>query len=132
MVIDTSALLAILLAEQEAADFSRLIAGDPKRLVSALTALEAAIVIHARKGPSGVRELDLLLHATGALVVSLDADQVLVARAAYEKYGKGHHPAGLNLGDCCSYALARTSGEPLLFKGDDFGKTDVPVIAIRA
>jgi ribonuclease VapC len=92
--------------------------------VSALSALKAAIVIHARKGPTGLRELDLLLHSAGATVVSFDAEQVLLARSAYEKYGKGHHPAALNLGDCCSYALSRSSGESLLFKGNDFSRTD--------
>lgn len=128
MVIDTSALLAILLGELEAEDFSRSIARDPKRLVSALSALEAAIVIHARKGPGGLRELDLLLHSAGATIVSFDADQALLARSAYEKYGKGHHPAALNLGNCCSYALSRSSGEPLLFKGNDFSRTDVVAV----
>jgi ribonuclease VapC len=128
MVIDASALLAILLGEPEAADFSRAIAADSKRLASALSVLEAAIVIHTRKGPAGGRELDLLLHSAAVTIVSLDADQVLLARAAYEKYGKGHHPAALNLGDCCSYALSRASGEPLLFKGDDFPRTDVVVV----
>jgi ribonuclease VapC len=128
MAIDASALLAILLGEPEAAGFSRAIAGDPKRLVSALSTLEAAIVIRGRKGPGGLRELDLLLHSSGAQVVSVDSDQVLIARAAYENYGKGHHPAALNLGDCCSYALSRSSGEPLLFKGNDFSKTDVAVV----
>ena len=128
MVIDTSALLAILLGEPEAEDFSRSIARDPKRLVSALSALEAAIVIHARKGPGGVRELDLLLHSAGATIVSFDADQALLARSAYEKYGKGYHPAALNLGDCCSYALSFSSGEPLLFKGNDFSQTDVMAV----
>ena len=125
MVIDASVLLAILLVEPEAEGFSRSIAGDPKRLVSALSALEAAIVIHTRKGPSGVRELDLLLQSAGATIVSVDADQVLLARAAYETFGKGRHPAALNLGNCCSYALSRSSGEPLLFKGNDFSQTDV-------
>jgi ribonuclease VapC len=128
MVIDASALLAILLGEPEAEEFSRSIAGDSKRLVSALSALEAAIVIHARKGAAGLRELDLLVHSAGATIVSFDADQVLLARSAYEKYGKGYHPAALNLGDCCSYALSRSSGEPLLFKGNDFSKTDVEVV----
>lgn len=126
MVIDSSALLAILLREPDAERFARAIAGDPRRLVSAVSALEAAIVIHSRKGPAGVRELDLLVHAAGLTIVSLDADQVQLARAAYERYGKGHHPAALNLGDCCSYALACSSGQPLLFKGDDFPRTDVP------
>jgi len=125
MVIDTSALLAILLGEPEAADFSRAIAADPKRLVSAFSALEAAIVILSRKGAAGTRELDLLLHSAGVTIVSFEADQALLARAAYEKYGKGYHPAALNLGDCCSYALSRSSGEPLLFKGNDFSKTDI-------
>jgi ribonuclease VapC len=127
MVIDTSALLAILLGEPEAADFSRAIAADPKRLVSAFSALEAAIVILSRKGPAGTRELDLLLHSAGVTIVSFEADQALLARAAYEKYGKGYHPAALNLGDCCSYALSRSSGEPLLFKGNDFSRTDIGV-----
>ena len=128
MVIDASALLAILLGEPEAEEFSRAIASDSKRLVSALSALEAAIVIHSRKGPAGLRELDLLVHSAGATVVSLDGEQVLLARSAYEQYGKGHHPAALNLGDCCSYALSRSSGEPLLFKGNDFSRTDVVAV----
>jgi ribonuclease VapC len=129
MVIDASALLAILLVEPDAIAFSQAIEDDPKRLVSALSALEAAIVIHSRKGPAGIRELDLLLLSASATIVSLDAEQVLLARAAYERYGKGHHPAALNLGDCCSYALSRTSGEPLLFKGNDFSQTDLVLVA---
>ncbi len=128
MVIDASALLSILLGEPEAEELSRAIASDSSRLVSALSALEAAIVIHSRKGPAGIRDLDLLLHSAGATVVSFDADQVLLARTAYERYGKGHHPAALNLGDCCSYALSLSSGEPLLFKGNDFSRTDVATV----
>jgi ribonuclease VapC len=131
MVIDTSALIAILLGEPEAEDLAQVIARDARRLVSAFSAFEAAAVIHGRKGPGGIRELDLLLHALGAAIVSLDADQILLARAAYEKFGKGQHPAALNLGDCCSYALARFSGEPLLFKGTDFTRTDVSVVSIH-
>jgi ribonuclease VapC len=127
MVIDTSALLAILLGEPEADEFSQAISRDSRRLVSSMSALEAAVVLYARKGRGGVLELDLLLHSAGAIVVSLDADQALLARTAYETYGKGHHPAALNLGDCCSYALARSSGEPLLFKGNDFSRTDVAI-----
>ena len=130
MVIDSSALLAILLAESESEACMRAIADDPRRLVSALSALEAAIVIHARKGPAGVRELDLLLHAARLTIVSFDADQVLLARAAYETYGRGQHPAALNLGDCCSYALARSSGEPLLFKGQDFSQANVALVSL--
>jgi ribonuclease VapC len=96
-----------------------------------VSVLESAIVLRARKGAAGVCELDLLLHAAGITVVSFDADQALQARAAYEKYGKGVHPAGLNLGDCCTYALARSSGEPLLFKGEDFPLTDLPAVRLR-
>jgi ribonuclease VapC len=128
MVIDTSALLAILLGEAEAEEFSRAIGNDPKHLVSAFSALEAAVVLHARKGPAAVLELDLLLHTTSATIVSFDAEQALLARRAYETYGKGHHSAALNLGDCCSYALSRSSGEPLLFKGNDFSKTDAVLV----
>jgi ribonuclease VapC len=129
MVIDSSAVLAILLREPEAEAFARAIAGDPRRLMSAVSALETAVVVHARKGPPGVRELDLLLHAAGVKIVSFDPEQVLLARAAYEKYGKGHHPAALNLGDCCSYALAVSAGQPLLFKGKDFSQTDLRAAA---
>ena len=131
MVIDSSALLAILLREPEAEPFAQAIAGDPRRLMSAVSALETVIVIHARKGPAGVRELDLLLHSAGIKIISFDADQVLLARAAYEKYGKGHHPAALNLGDCCSYALAMSAGQALLFKGNDFSQTDLPSVRHR-
>lgn len=125
MVIDTSALVAILLEEPEEEVFAKRIADDPKRLVSAFTALEAGIVIEARKGESGGRELDLLLHQAKIDIVPLTAEQFEVARVAWRKYGKGRHPAGLNIGDCCSYALAKCAGEPLLFKGKDFTHTDI-------
>lgn len=125
MVIDTSALCAILFKEPERDALADAIGEDVVRLVSTPTAFEAAIVLLARKGPAGVRELDLLLHAIGCDIVGFGADHVLLARDAYRRFGKGRHPAGLNLGDCCSYALARSSGEALLFKGDDFTRTDV-------
>lgn len=91
MVIDTSALLAILLAEPEAEPFARAIAGDPRRLVSSVSAFEASIVIRTRKGPAGVRELDLLIHSAAMSIVSFDEEQVQIARTAYESYGKGRH-----------------------------------------
>jgi ribonuclease VapC len=125
MVIDTSALVAILLGELEAEPFALAIAGDPKRLVSTFTALETAIVIEAKKGESGGRELDLLLHQARIEMAPLTAEQFEIARSAWRRYGKGRHPAGLNIGDCCSYALAKCAGEPLLFKGDDFSQTDI-------
>lgn len=125
MVIDSSAILAILLGEPEAASLAAAIAREPKRLISAVSMLETSIVVETRKGSAGAGELDLLVHRAGIRIADMNADQVQLARAAYARYGKGRHRAGLNLGDCCSYALARYSGEPLLFKGNDFGETDI-------
>lgn len=125
MVIDTSAILAILFGEPEAESFIHAIASDQRRLVSAFTILETAAVLMSRKGSAAVRELDLLLHGARITVVSFDPDQARIARNAYETFGKGRHPAALNLGDCCSYALARSSGEALLFKGNDFSQSDI-------
>jgi ribonuclease VapC len=125
MVIDSSALLALLLADPEAETFARAIAADPRRRASAFSILETAIVVETKKGENAGRELDLLLHRAQIDVVVMDAAQVELARSAYRRFGKGRHPAGLNIGDCCSYALSRFTGEPLLFKGDDFARTDV-------
>ena len=125
MVVDTSALLAVLFGEPEANRISRAIASDPRRLATAFSVLEAAIVVEARKGEPGGRELDLLLHRIDLESVPLTASHVEVARDAWRKFGRGNHPANLNIGDRCAYALARVSGEPLLFKGDDFARTDV-------
>lgn len=128
MVIDSSALIAILLEEPEARAFAEAIAADPKRLVSVFTFLETGIVIEAKKGEAGGRELDLLMHRAGIKIIEMDSGQVDLARSAWRSFGKGHHPAGLNIGDCCSYALSKYSGEPLLFKGNDFSKTDVEAV----
>lgn len=125
MVLDTSAILAILLEEPEAAQFVHLIGEDRVRLCSAVTFVEASIVLRNRKGERGQQKLDLFLRRAKVQIVAVDAKQAEVARDAYEKFGKGKHPAGLNLGDCFSYALAKAANEPLLFKGDDFSKTDV-------
>jgi ribonuclease VapC len=125
MVIDTSALIAILLGEPERDVFSRLIAEDPKRLIGSFTALETGIVIEAKKGEAGGREFDLLMHRTEMEIVAMDSRQFEIARRAWRVYGKGRHPAGLNIGDCCSYALAKYAGEKLLFKGKDFSQTDI-------
>lgn len=129
MVVDSSALLAILLREPEAEAFARLVAATPRPLISSFSVLETSVVLLQRKGDDGPRLLDALLHAIRAEVVSLNADQADAARDAYLRFGKGRHPAGLNPGDCCSYALARTSGLPLLFKGRDFARTDVAAAA---
>ena len=125
MVIDTSAMIAIFLAEPERQKFLELIRQDGSRLISAPNALETAIVLEARHGAVAGREFDLFLHRLNIELVSVDAAQIEVARAAWRKYGKGRHPAGLNFVDCFAYSLAKTSGEPLLAKGDDFPKTDV-------
>jgi len=131
MVLDTSAIVAILFDEPERDRFARAIAGDPTRLVSAGTLLEAGIVVEARRGESAGRELDLLLHRMRATVVALDEQQADIARSAWRRYGKGNHPAGLNLGDCFAYALARVSGQALLHKGDDFGLADIDVVRVE-
>ena len=125
MVIDTSALIAILFGEPEALSFTRALADETLKLISSFNALETGIVVEARKGEAGGREFDLLLHRAQIEIVAMNADQAELARAAWRKYGKGNHPAGLNIGDCCAYALAKYSGEPLLFKGDDFNQTDI-------
>lgn len=130
MVIDTSAVIAILLGEPEAENFARAILGDGKRLMSAFSVLEAGIIIEAKKGAAGGRELDLLLHRARIDVAAFTADQQELALAAWRKFGKGRHPAGLNIGDCCSYALARSANEPLLFKGADFSRTDIQSASI--
>lgn len=130
MVIDTSAVLCVLLGEPEADRFVRAMAAGATRLMSTFSLFEAAAVIESRKGPAGGRELDLLLHEAGVAVVPFTAEQAELARDAYRRFGKGRSPAGLNLGDCAAYALARHSGEPLLYKGADFSRTDVASVEI--
>lgn len=125
MVVDTSALLAMLLDEPEAEACRTALANDPRRLISAATLLEAAVVVEARKGPEGARELDLFIHRAEMTVVPVEADQVAEGRRAWRRFGRGRHVAGLNFGDLFAYALAMTSGEPLLYKGIDFSRTDV-------
>ena len=125
MVIDTSAIAAILFDEPEAASLEGKIADDPIRLMSAATFLEATIVIEARLGDPGGREFDLWLHRAEVEIRPVDAEQADMAHRAWRRFGRGRHPAELNYGDCFAYALAATHDEPLLFKGDDFTKTDV-------
>ena len=125
MVIDTSAIVAIARNEPDAAELEVRIADDPVRLISAATVLEATIVLETRLGDAGGREFDLWLLKIGAETVPVDAEQADAARRAWRRFGKGRHAAALNYGDCFSYALALARGEPLLFKGEDFAKTDV-------
>jgi ribonuclease VapC len=125
MVIDTSAIVAIAFDEEEASFFEYLIVEDPIKLISAATLFEAAMVIEARLGEAGGRELDRWLSKAGLQIVPVAAAHVDEARSAWRRFGKGRHPACLNFGDCFSYALSKITREPLLFKGDDFSKTDV-------
>ncbi|AFL50672.1 ribonuclease VapC [Sinorhizobium fredii] len=125
MVIDTSAIVAIAFNEPEAETYEQKVVDAPRRFISAATVLELAIVIEARLGEAGAAELDLWLHKAGVEIVAVDADQIAVARRAWRSYGKGRHPAGLNYGDCFSYALSKSRSEPLLYKGDDFTRTDI-------
>jgi len=125
MVLDSSAVVAILLDEPEAESFERLIADDPVRLISAASIVEVGIIIESRLGEAGGREFDLWLQRASVAAVPVDAEQAAMARRAWRRFGKGRHPAGLNYGDCFSYALAVTRDAPLLFKGNDFGQTDV-------
>ena len=129
MIIDSSALFAILLQEPEAERIAHAIALDAKRLISAATWLEISMVVFLRVGEEGLRSLDLLAAKYQLDLVSMTPKQAELARRAFKQYGKGIHPARLNFGDCIVYALAKDTGEPLLFKGEDFSQTDlVPVI----
>jgi ribonuclease VapC len=130
MVLDTSALLAVLLNEADAPAFRLAIEADPVRLLSAASLVEAAIVIEARVGEAGGRELDLLLRKAAITIVAVDAEQAELARQAYRDFGKGRHAAGLHHDDGFSYALAQFARAPLLFKGDDFSRTDVTVVVL--
>ena len=125
MVIDTSAIIAVLLSEANATSIARAIESGSPRLLSAANFLEASIVIESRKGEAGGRELDLLLYRAEIEVVAVDQDQAEIARLAWRRFGKGRHPAGLNYGDCFAYALAKTRRLPLLFQGNDFSQTDI-------
>jgi ribonuclease VapC len=125
MVIDTSAIIAILFNDPEAEAFARVIVDDSRRLISASTLLETSIVIEARKGSDGGWEWELLRFRANLEVVPLTETQHSLAIEAWRTYGKGRHKANLNIGDCCSYSLAKLAGEPLLYKGRDFSLTDV-------
>jgi ribonuclease VapC len=125
MVIDSSALLAILLDEPGRRRFVEAIEADPMRIVSAATVVECSMVLEARHGPDAVRDLDLLLARAEISVAPVDVGQASEARHAFRKFGRGRHRANLNFGDCFAYALSRSLGEPLLFEGSDFALTDV-------
>jgi ribonuclease VapC len=128
IVIDSSAIVAILFSEVEAQRFAELIEADGEARLSAANFVEISNVIESRHGLSGRLILDgAIAHfrAAGLLVVAFDEIQAELAREGFRRYGKGRHPAGLNFGDCFAYALAKALDAPLLYKGTDFGKTDI-------
>ena len=129
MVIDTSAVLAIFLGEPERKQFLDAILEAARRQISAATVLETGIVLESKRGESAGREFDLFIVRASLEVVAVDAEQIEIARSAWRSFGKGRHPAGLNFGDCFTYALARSSGEPVLAKGRDFALTDIELCA---
>ncbi len=125
MIVDTSAIVTILFDENGSERFDDAIADAPHCRMSVVSFLEAAMVLEGRRGAAVGRELDSYLEEAGIELEPVTLDQAQAARRAWRRFGKGNHPAGLNLGDCFAYALAQTAREPLLFKGDDFQLTDV-------
>lgn len=124
MILDTSAVLAVLFAESDAERYARAISDAPTCRMSVVTFVELSIVVEAQAGDTGNRQWDIFFRRAGIVLEPVTEDQAYSARLAWSKFGKGRHPAKLNFGDCFSYALAETLDEPLLFKGTDFSKTD--------
>jgi ribonuclease VapC len=129
MVIDTSALLAILQDEPERRAFNEALEAADSRVMSVASFVETSIVIEVRYGAEGLRDLDLFLDRAGIELALVDVEQAREARLAFSRFGKGRHPAGLNYGDCFAYALAKVRREPLLFKGADFSQTDAELFS---
>jgi ribonuclease VapC len=125
MVIDTSAVVATLFEEEDQLRYAEAIESASTRLVSAVTRVELACVVEGRKGEAGRERLERFFALTGAEVVAVTPQQATLAIGAFRTFGKGRHPAGLNIGDCFSYALASATDRPLLFRGNDFVQTDV-------
>lgn len=128
MILDTSALLAVLFDEPDADYFERVIASAVTCRMSVASHLEAVLVVESRMGDEGGRQLDNLVEASEIELVSVTPEQTQAARLAWRRYGKGNHPAGLNFGDCFAYALAEIAREPLLSKGMDFSLTDIEAV----
>lgn len=125
MILDSSAVLAILFREPDFEAYEAAIASAPYRRISAANFVEVSIVVESRGGHAVVQQWDALVREAGIAVESVTEEQALIARQAFSDYGKGRHPAALNFGDCFAYALAKSIGEPLLFKGQDFRQTDI-------
>lgn len=130
MILDTSAVLAILLSEAESSQFMQAIYGAEVRRISAANFVELSMVAEGQYGPEAGRQLDMFLRRAEVEIEAVTVEQAHLARQAFLDFGKGRHPAKLNFGDCFAYALAKTTGEALLFKGRDFGRTDVRVASI--
>lgn len=130
MVVDSSAIIAILLAEPDRERLLNLILEAETRAISAANVLESGIVLESRRGEAAGREFDLFLNQTGFDIVPVDGEQAEIARLAWRRYGKGRHPAALNFGDCFAYALAKVLDEPLLAMGTDFARTDIQCVRI--
>ena len=124
-VLDSSVIIAILLAESDAEIYSQSIIDTENTVISAVSILEASMVIEYKKGIEGAIQLDTFLKIINPTIVAFDSEQSKLARTAWRKFGKGRHPTKLNFGDCCSYAVAKYLNKPLLFKGNDFSKTDL-------
>lgn len=125
MIVDSSAIVAILKNEPDAGFYSDILAGTVRKLMAAPTYLETSIVMLGRKGAAANAELVWFIQRSGIAIVPFSPDAARAAVEAFIRYGKGRHPAGLNFGDCISYAMARTEIMPLLFKGNDFRLTDI-------
>src|ERR1700687_1365506 len=125
MIVDSSALLAILFDEGDAETYARVIRGAHACQIAAANFVEVAIVVEAQTKASGSRQFDAFFRRAGIVIEPVTEEQAHIARQAYTDFGKGRHRAGLNFGDCFAYALAKATGESLLFKGEDFKKTDI-------
>ena len=125
MIVDSSAMLAVLYREPDAERFETAIASVPSSRMSVANALEASIVVEGCGGMAAGHALDLFLKEAMIELAPVTAEQLEAARRAWRRFGKGNHPAALNFGDCFAYALAEVTGEPLLFKGEDFARTDI-------
>jgi len=128
MIVDTSALLAVLFGEEDAETYARAISEADVCSISAANFVEVSIVVESQTGDAGSRQWDSFFRTAGITVEPVTWEQAHAARQVWSDFGKGRHPAGLNFGDCFSLALAQVSGEPLLFKGDDFRKTGIPAV----
>lgn len=125
MILDSSAVLAVLNRERDAEHYERRMIAASRCRMSVVSVLEVTMVVEGRGGPLAGAELDRLLERLGVEIVPVSVEQLAAARYAWRRFGRGNHSAGLNFGDCFAYALADVSREPLLFKGDDFARTDI-------